>query len=549
MDKYIVYRRKSSDSEDKQVLSLDSQNRVLSESIPDYSSFNIVNNYSESKSAKAPGRLKFNEMYEKLKRKEADYIVCWQLNRLARNPEDGGKIIWLVQNYGIKIITPSKTYDLNDNFVMHMEFAMSNQFIIDLRKNTMRGLNDKLRAGISPTLAPIGYYNDTTKKQGLRDILEDKERFPLVRKMWDLFLTGNYTVEKIMDIANNQWGLRQRNGRPLSRTNTYKIFNNIFFTGKYYKYSGKIYDNGVQKPMISIDEYEKAQRLLGKRGKIGLTKRTFSFTGFIKCTCGSGITAHERYRKICPKCHLKYNAQSNDVCPKCQCPAPEKTSYFCYYHCTKKVDKNCKQPYTTLTKLNEQIDNILSLLYVPQEFVDWALGELQKSNEVELVNRNVIEDNIQNKLKKVNIELDNLLKMYISAENKNKTLLPTNNYISKKDELSKEKDGLEELISGCNKKQQDWMETVEKAFDFVLYAKKRFETGTKEVKREIASAFGLNLTLDHKLLRYDLKNEFAYIKKASDILKNPLNKIEPVQKIVAEAQTYYFDSANPLWGD
>ena len=549
MDKYIVYKRKSSDSEDKQVLSLDSQDRALNESIPSYTSLNIIDNHEESKSAKAPGRPKFNAMCERLEQGEANYIICWQLNRLARNPVDGGRIIWLVQNYGIKIITPSKTYDSNDILLMYVEFAMSNQFINDLRKSTTRGLDDKLRAGIAPILAPVGYYNDVTKKQGLRDILEDIERFPLVRKMWDLLLTGNYSVEKIMDIANNQWGFKQRTGNPLSRTKTYEIFNSIFYTGKYYEYRGKIYDNGIHKPMISIDEYEKAQRLLGNRGKIGLTKRIFSFTGFIKCTCGSGITAHERYRKICPKCHLKYNAQSNNVCPKCQCPAPEKTSYFCYYHCTKKVDKNCKQPYTTLKSLNEQIDNILSLLYVPQEFVDWALEELQKSNVVELDNRNVIEDNIQNKLKQVNIELDNLLKMYISVENKNKTLLSTNSYISKKDELSKEKGKIEELISGCSKKQQDWMETAEKAFDFVLYARKRFEIGTKEVKREIASAFGLNLTLENRLLRYDLKNEFAYIKKASDMLKDPLNKIEPVKKIVAEGQTYYFDSANPVWGD
>ena len=547
--KYIVYRRKSSDSEDKQVLSLDSQDRILSETIPDYSSFNIINNYSESKSAKAPGRPRFIEMCEKLERKEADYIVCWQLNRLARNPVDGGRIIWLVQNYGIKITTPSKTYDINDIMLMCVEFAMSNQFIIDLRKNTMRGLGDKLRVGIVPILAPVGYYNDTTKKQGLRDILEDEERFPLVQKMWDLFLTGNYTVEKIMDIANNQWGFKQRNGRPISRTKMYEIFNCMFYTGKYYEYGGKVYDNGIHKQMISIDEYEKGQRLLGKRGKIGLTKRTFSFTGFIKCTCGSGITAHERYRKICPKCHKKYNAQNNDVCSQCQCPAPAKTTYFCYYHCTKKVDKNCKQPYTTLKSLHGQIDHILSLLYVPQEFIEWALKELQKSNQVELSNRNVIESNIQKKLKQTTTELDNLLKMYISVENKNKTLLSTGDYISKKDELLGEKKKVEELISGCSKKQKDWMETAEKAFDFVLYARKRLETGTKEVKKEIASAFGLNLTLNNKLLHYDLKNEFACIKEAADMLRNPLNKIEPTKKIVTESQTYYFDPANPLWGD
>src|SRR5258708_35986708 len=109
-EKYIFYKRKSSDSEDKQILSLESQSRTIRETIPSFSSLNIVADYEESMSAKAPGRPKFNHMCELLESGKAQYIICWQLNRLARNPVDGGRIIWLVQNYGIKIITPSKTY-------------------------------------------------------------------------------------------------------------------------------------------------------------------------------------------------------------------------------------------------------------------------------------------------------------------------------------------------------------------------------------------------------------------------------------------------------
>lgn len=191
----------------------------------------------------------------------------------------------------------------------------------------------------------------------------------------------------------------------------------------------------------------------------------------------------------------------------------------------------------------------MSSLLVPQEFVDWALEELQRTNNIELTSRSTIEDNLQDKVKKISAELDNLLKMYISVENKDKTLLSTEDYMKKKDELTQEKQKTEELTGGYSKKQQDWMKTAEEAFDFVVHARKRFEKGTKEVKREIASAFGLNLTLDNRLLRYDLKNQFATIKKAADRMKDPLNKIEPVRKIVVEGQTYHFDSANPLWGD
>ena len=157
MDNYIFYKRKSSDSEDKQILSLVSQDRVIKESISGFTSLHFVANFEESMSAKAPGRPKFNKMCELLEQGRAKFIICWQLNRLARNPVDGGRIIWLVQHYGVKIITPSKTYDFNDILLMYVEFAMSNQFINDLRKNTLRGLGDKLKSGIAPILAPIGY--------------------------------------------------------------------------------------------------------------------------------------------------------------------------------------------------------------------------------------------------------------------------------------------------------------------------------------------------------------------------------------------------------
>lgn len=186
-DTCIIYKRKSSESEDRQALSIESQSRVIRESIPELKGLKVLHDFSESMSAKAPGRTLFNQMYQALMEGEAKYIVCWNLNRLARNGEDGGKLIWLVQSRGVKIITPGKIYGESDLLLMYMEFAMSNQFITDLRKSTMRGMEDKLRAGVAPFLAPIGYLNDKYKDKGMKDIIVDPERFDLVRKMWDLF--------------------------------------------------------------------------------------------------------------------------------------------------------------------------------------------------------------------------------------------------------------------------------------------------------------------------------------------------------------------------
>lgn len=546
-EKYIFYKRKSSDSEDKQILSLDSQNRVIRESIPGFDSFDITADYQESMSAKAPGRPKFNQMCEKLESGEAQYIICWQLNRLARNPVDGGRIIWLVQNFGIKIITPSKTYDINDILLMYVEFAMSNQFINDLKKSSARGVEDKLRAGHAPILAPLGYLNDVTKKQGLRDILPDPQTFGLVRKMWDLLLTGHYSPQRIWVIATNDWGLRHREGKQFSRSKLYELFTNLFFTGQFI-YQGKVYQ-GVHEPMISLEEYDRAQKILGRKGKPRMLGHQYSYTKLIKCACGSGITAHERFRKVCPECHHKYNAQRNDFCPKCKSIAPENTWYKCYYHCSKKYNPDCKQPYVDEGALQKQFDLILGTLTIPQDFVNWTLERLREQNQQEIQNRESINNHLQVSLNVVTRKLDNLLTKYLSDENKNGEIISDAEYKQQKALFQEDRKNLEDELKGMGQSQDSWLDTAEKTFNFAAHARYWLEKGTLEEKRTIAAAFGLNLTLENRILRYDLLKPFELIKEASDVLKDDAKKVEPENRTVIAGQSYYLDPQNPFWGD
>jgi len=70
---------------------------------------------TESKSAKDPGRPVFNQMMQRLYRGEAAGIICWKLDRLARNPVDGGSIIWAIKQHGIKVMTPAQSYAREDD--------------------------------------------------------------------------------------------------------------------------------------------------------------------------------------------------------------------------------------------------------------------------------------------------------------------------------------------------------------------------------------------------------------------------------------------------
>ena len=147
--KYFLYARKSSESEDRQVQSIKDQVNRLKELARDLN-LEVVKDFTESKSAKQPkNRLVFADMLKRIEKGEANGILCWQINRLSRNPVDSGKINWMLQQGIIKSIqTVDKEYLPDDNVLMFsVESGMANQFILDLKKNTIRGLKGKIERG------------------------------------------------------------------------------------------------------------------------------------------------------------------------------------------------------------------------------------------------------------------------------------------------------------------------------------------------------------------------------------------------------------------
>src|ERR1041385_2344077 len=130
MPTYFIYCRKSSEAEDRQILSIQSQATELKR-FAAQKGIKIAEVLTEAKSAKAPGvRPVFNFMMERMYRGEAVGVLCWKLDRLARNPVDGGTIIWSMKQHDIKIITPLQTYSqAEDNVVwMYLEFGMAQKY-------------------------------------------------------------------------------------------------------------------------------------------------------------------------------------------------------------------------------------------------------------------------------------------------------------------------------------------------------------------------------------------------------------------------------------
>ncbi len=374
---YFVYSRKSSEAEDRQILSIDSQISELKR----YAVKNgvkIAAVMTEAKSTKAPGRPVFNSLMERLYRGEADGILCWKLDRLARNPVDGGAIIWAMKEHGVKIITPFQTYSQSeDNVVwMYLEFGMAQKYVDDLSKNVKRGLRAKAESGWLPGPTPLGYQNHLNG-DSRKTVVRDPKRFDLVRRCWDLMLTGKHTPAEIRQIANAAWGFRTGRGTPMARSTIYNLFSNPFYHGVYeYPKGSDAWHTGRHTPMVTEEEFDTVQRLLSRSRKMPKNRKVFAFTGLIRCGgCDSAVTAEEKHQLICSRCRHKFAHRSKEVCPWCRLPIAEMKNplelNYAYYHCTKSQNPACAELGIARKDLEQQVNRILSEVRAPMLHELW----------------------------------------------------------------------------------------------------------------------------------------------------------------------------------
>jgi hypothetical protein len=478
---------------------------------------------------------------QRLYRGEIAGIICWKLDRLARNPVDGGSIIWAIKQHGIKVVTPAQSYAREDDniILMYIEFGMAQKYVDDLSKNVKRGLKTKTENGWYPGIAPLGYLNDTNKQTGLNTLLKDPERFPLIRRMWDLMLSGLYTPPKILEIANTEWRLRTRpmrklGGKPLCRSAIYKIFTKPFYYGsfEYPKGSGKWYE-GRHEPMVTPAEYDRVQTLLGRNGNPRPRSHCeFAFTGLLRCgECGSTVTAEEKHQVICGGCRFKFAYRRYEACPRCHLPIAEMPNplflRYTYYHCTKKQDPKCSQKVIPLADLEGQIDQYISRIQISVRFKKWAFIYLSELHEKEAKSRN---DDLQARQKAYRDclkRMDGLVKLKTSPGNADGTLLSDEEYGRQRVDLLKEKAEIEELLRDTGERAEQWWKLTEQTFEFALTARSRFAKGDAKTKKEILATIGSNLILKDKKLCIEAKKPFFLIEESLSGLKSPDHRVEP----------------------
>jgi len=507
---YGGYQRKSTESEDRQVLSIDSQ---IDESkrIADSLGIKIRPEHmlSESKSAKVTGkRVKFKQMLEMIENGEINAVIVWHADRLSRNAMDSALLIDLIDKGKlIEIVTPAQTFRNTplDKFMFMFQCSQAKMENDKKGVDVTRGLHKKASLGMYPAPAPIGYKNDKYAEKGNKVPLVDNERFPLVRKMIDLMLTGNYTVAEIWRIARNEWGFTMPSGKKISRPTVYRIFSNPFYYGRY-EYplkSGKWYD-AIHTPMMTAEEYDKIQFLLGKKGKPRPKTHIFDFTGMMHCgECGASITAETKIKR-----------QKNG-----------NIHTYVYYHCTKRINPNCTQGSIEEKKLKEQIMSEIKSIEIPPEFHSFAMKWFKKENEKEIDGRNAVIKANEKAYKACLAKIDGLTDMRAGGE------ISAEEFAERKIKFLAEKKQLDNLFGDTSKRVDRWLDTADDMFTFIENARDKFKNGTIQTRRSILSTLGSDLILKDKILSIDIEKSLFPIKRVSKEVNAISKRLEPLKTI------------------
>ena len=481
--KYILYCRKSSEDKGRQVLSLDSQVNEMKK-LADSLGLEISQIYRESKTAKMPdNRPIFSEMIKQIKtKKESVGVLCWKIDRLSRNPIDSATVQWLLQQGKIKVIqTTDRQYLPSDNVLLfNVESSMANQYILDLSKNVKRGIIAKLEKGGFPNLAPVGYLNDKANKT----IIIDKERAKYIRKAFEMYASGNCSLNEIASTLFNE-GFRSRGGYKIHRSKIHQILSNRIYYGIIEK-DGKKYI-GNHQPIITKKLFDNVQEVAQKTTRPKTQKLYFMYRGVLRCSnCGCALTAS-----------LKKGKHKYYYCTNGKKKCTEHKSYLREDDISLEVAKAFKE-----IKFDERLIN---------------LAYKAKCEEME-ANDNYYtkaQDELKNRLTAITNRKNALLDLFIDGQiikdiydQKSQTL--NNEEVETKKELS-------DLKKKIGKQGKDALERIKEVFLYPIQKEKSFLELKDEKKEKVIKTLLWNAQFENKKIAYfNFKEPYNALAKVSN---------------------------------
>lgn len=498
MDNRIFnYARKSDEDKKHQIHSIPDQLKEVEKTRLDLNLPKPLHIFTDIKTARKAGvRVGFKEMIERIEKGEADTILCWKANRLARNGREGGQLIYMVDNYELTIITCFGTFTKENSNHLWGEFEIATKYSKDLSEDVKRGMNSKLEMGWRTGLAPLGYRNCKWMDKGEKEIEPDtrNNRFELCCEWWRLMLCGEYSIKETVAIINKK-GLTTLRGEPVSLSTAYRFSGNVFYAG-YYKY-GDILMRGNHKPMVTLNEFKKVQMSLKTEGYGVKTKISLPFGGFINCPeCGAKITG-ETHTK-----HYK-NGKSQE---------------FTYYRCTKKLGA-CSQKYIKLKDFKDQVKAHINSLELDKKYIEWVRAVLKRVNKDQFELDRKQKEVQTKKLLELSKKKEKLFDMKVDG------IYSEEEYQAEKKKTLEQETEIKSYIAEDNTAY--WENVRDNTLNFAEKVLELFNEGDAKTQKLVLQILGSNLSLFNQKLEIEAKSAFIFLKSLESEIKKELSKLEP----------------------
>jgi len=514
MSRAAIYARRSTDAEDKQVQSLPAQlfwareicerNRIVDPLI-----------FEERRSAKTPGRPEFNRLLALIQKGEVDTVICWKADRLARNALDGGSILYALESKKLaRIITSDRTYcgQADEEFILHLELGLSAKFSKDLSKNTLRGMEEKWRRGEWTGIAPLGYLNRRDERNhGM--IVVDGRAAPYVRKLFELAATGNYSLLRLSQLAEEEWRLNfirrrransRRRGIPLNTIQ--RILRNPFYVGMM-RIKGQLIP-GTHPPLINKALFDRVQDVLTGRCVSAERPQTksFAYAGLIRCGgCGRRLTAYTKTK-------------------------PSGRSYT-YYICSNRSKKRCSEPQIVEQEFTAALEDALRHLVMVPEDKALCLRMVQEIAASRLATAGEVKDRLLAEIAGFERQNKRLLDLLLEHT------ISQDDYNYKRAELNAQLAGAQLKMRVFSQDLEQRIELGRRFFSALPEGISDFQSADAEGKKEIVRRLGIELIAESKKVRVQAEKPTSILMDRSAL---------PIWgQIVKDVMTYFLETSTP----
>ncbi len=483
INKWFLYVRKSTDEEDRQVMSIDAQIFELKE-FAEKEGLEISEKFIEKQSAKIPGRPVFNSMLAKIgQTNEPVGILAWHPDRLSRNSIDGGNLIYLLDTgklAGLKFPTFAFENNPSGKFFLAIGLSNAKYYIDNLAENVKRGMREKLRRGEWGGSRPAGYIYD----HRLRNIVPDPKQAKVVQKVFREFATGKYTLRSISKYAFDN-GLKSKRATPFSNSKICNLLTNELYLGLMH-WKGEVYE-GKYQPLIAKQLFAKVQEVLQNRSRPRKTKQhhNFPFCGLFNCKCGSMFTAQF--------------AKGNG-------------GIYRYYRCSRKKG-NCKEPYIQEKELSQKSMQKLQTIALPIDWANEIFRKLNEEKEEQAQSINAFVQDANKKLFLIQEKLDKLLEGYLDG------IIDEETYKRKKEELIKQKIVLKDEKTTLERKRMSgWVEPTRDFIKTCVSANYLDKEKSLSEISQFVQKIGTNRIISNKIPHWDFVQPYQNL---ADFLARP----------------------------